>query len=147
MKLIKYIIVASALMSIFALQSNAKPIQPKHLYMFGFSASFADSTIYVTDIQDVKGAWIDKKTKFLINRDNYSYQLKEYFFNTLQQNNRICMVFFETNKSKAEKKMKKLMKKYIPNPKKKKDNWKPYEVHYLTSADFKFTPIEMSPEQ
>lgn len=147
MKIIKYILTAFALMSIFHLQSVAKSIQPTHLYMFGFSASFNDSTIYVTDIQDVKGAWIDSKTKFLLSRDNYSYQLKDYFINQLQQNNRVCMVFFETSKAKAEKKMKKLMKKYIPNPKKKKNTWKPYEVHYLTSADFKFTPIEMSPEQ
>ncbi len=136
-----------ALMSIFAFQAGAKPIQPKHVYMFGFSASFNDSTIYVTDIQDVEGAWIDSKTKFLISRDNYSYQLKDYFVNKLQLNNRVCMVFFATSKSNAEKQMKKLMNKYVPNPKKKKDNWKTYEIHYLTSADFKFTPIDMSPEQ
>ncbi len=147
MRVLKYISIAFALMSIFAISSVAKSIQPKHLYMFGFSASFNDSTIYVTDIQDVQGAWIDKKTKFLINRDNYSYQLRDYFFNNLQQENRICMVFFATSKSKAEKQKKKLMKKYIPNPKKKKDNWKSYDIHYIPSTDFKFTPIESSPEQ
>lgn len=146
MKIIRCIMVF-ALLSIFSIQVGAKPIQPKHVYMFGFSASFSDSTVYVTDIQDVKGAWIDNKTKFLISRDNYSYQLKDYFINNLQQNNRICMVFFATSKSNAEKQMKKLMKLYVPNPKKKKKNWKSYDVHYLTSADFKFSPIDMSPEQ
>ncbi len=147
MRVLKYISIAFALMSIFAISSVAKSIQPKHLYMFGFSASFNDSTVYITDIQDVKGAWIDNKTKFLINRDNYSYQLRDYFYNHLEQNNRVCMVFFATSKSQAERKMKKLMKKYVPNPKKKNKNWKPYEVHYITSTDFKFTPIDMSPEQ
>ncbi len=147
MKFFSYIALTIALMSIFAVDIEAKPMKPDHLYMFGFSASFNDSTIYVTDIQDVKGAWIDHKTKFLLGRDNYSYQLKDYFINKLQQNNRVCMVFFSTSKSNAEKQMKKLMKKYIPNPKKKKGSWKPYEVHYLTSSDFQFTPIDMSSEQ
>jgi len=147
MKIFKYITLVIALMSISIVETEAKPVKPDHLYMFGFSASFSDSTIYVTDIQDVKGAWIDNKTKFLLGRDNYSYQLKDYFINTLQQNNRVCMVFFSTSKSNAEKQMKNLMKKYIPNPKKKKENWKHYEVHYLTSSDFQFSPIDMSSEQ
>jgi hypothetical protein len=59
------------------------------------------------------------------------------------------MVFFATNKRKIEKAMKKLMKKYVPDmkKKKKKQTWRPYEVNYLTSADFKFEAIDMSEEQ
>jgi fructose-1,6-bisphosphatase len=113
--------------------------------MFGFSASFQDSTIYVTDIQDVQGAWIESKTKFLLGRDNYSYQLKEHFTNNLQEPDRICMVFYATSKSKAEKIKKKLLKKYVRNMNKKsKKNWKPYDVRYITTAFFKFQPIDMS---
>ena len=137
------------LLTVLTVAATAKIVTPAHLYMFGFSASFTDSTIYVTDIQDVQGAWIDSKTKFLLGRDNYSYQLKEYFTEKIQQPNRICMVFFATNKRKIEKAMKKLMKKYVPDTKKKKkkQTWRPYEVNYLTSADFKFEAIDMSEEQ
>jgi hypothetical protein len=42
------------------------------------------------------------------------------------------------------------MKKYVPDTKKKKkkqQTWQPYEVNYLTSADFKFEAIDMSEEQ
>lgn len=143
MKIMKYIILALLFTLTTSLQ--AKPVKPDHVYMFGFSASFQDSTIYVTDIQDVQGAWIDSKSKFLLGRDNYSYQLKEHFTNNLQEPDRICMVFYATSKSKAEKIKKKLLKKYIPNSNKKsKKKWKPYDVRYITTAFFNFKPIDMS---
>lgn len=145
MKFIKYITLTLLLTVGFATVSQAKNMKAAHLYMFGFSASFSDSTVYVTDIQDVEGAWIDSKTNFLLGRDNYSYQLKEYMADKMQMPNRVCMVFYATSKAKAEKKLMKLMKKYVPNPKKKK-NLKPYEVHYLNAQDFKFSPIDMSEE-
>lgn len=151
MNFLRYITIACMLTLAFTCEIMAKPVKPEHVYMFGFSASFTDSTIYVTDIQDVQGAWIDSKTKFLLGRDNYSYQLKGYFTEKMQQPNRICMVFFATSKRKIEKAMKKLMKKYVPDTKtkkkKKQQTWRPYDVNYLTSADFKFEAIDMSDQQ
>ncbi|MBP3850333.1 MAG: hypothetical protein J6E43_05910 [Prevotella sp.] len=144
MKIIKYIVLA--LMVTMTVELQAKPVKPAHVYMFGFSASFQDSIVYVTDIQDVQGAWIESKTKFLLGRDNYSYQLKEHFTNNLQDPDRVCMVFYATSKSKAEKIMKKLMKKYVPNHKKSKKKWKTYDVRYITTAYFNFSPIDMSPD-
>ena len=96
MKIIKLFTLALVLTA-FAVNAQAKPIQPAHVYMFGFSASFKDSVVYITNVQDVQGAWIDSKTKFLLNRDSYSYQLKEHM---------------ATNKKKIEKQLKKLRKKY-----------------------------------
>ena len=46
--------------------------------MFGVATSFNDSTLYITEIQEISGAYIDSKTKFLVERDNYSYQLRDY---------------------------------------------------------------------
>ena len=144
MKIIKYIVLV--LMVTMTVELQAKPVKPAHVYMFGFSASFQDSIVYVTDIQDVQGAWIESKTKFLLGRDNYSYQLKEHFTNNLQDPDRVCMVFYATSKSKAEKIMKKLMKKYVPNHKKSKKKWKTYDVRFITTAYFNFSPIDMSPD-
>ena len=56
------------------------------------------------------------------------------------------MVFYATSKSKAEKIMKKLMKKYVPNHKKSKKKWKTYDVRFITTAYFNFSPIDMSPD-
>ena len=143
MKILKYITLSLVLMVSFAIKAQAKSVQEDHVYMFGFSASFNDSIIYVTDIQDVEGVWIETKGKLLMSRESYSEQLKDYFTEKMQQPNRVCITLFSTKKAKVEKKYKKLMKKYLPNPKKK--NWKSYDVRYLTSDDFKFTPIDMSP--
>jgi len=124
-------------------QTAAKSIQVPHLYMFGFSASFKDSVVYVTDIQDMKGVWIDNKTKFLLSRENYSHQLTDYLANQQQQPNRICMVFYAKTFKKAEKLFVKLKKKYIGT----KKNPAHYDMRFISQQEFRFETIDMSPEQ
>ena len=111
MKIFKVLTLALVLTA-FAVSAQAKPIQPAHVYMFGFTASFKDSVVYITEIEDVKGAWIESKTKFLLNRENYSYQLKEHMTEQYEQPDRVCMVFYATSTKKIEKQLKKLRKKY-----------------------------------
>ena len=121
--------------TLLTVKASAKIEMTNNIYMFGFSASFKDSIVYTTDIQNVEGLWIDTKNNFLLNRDEYSHQLKVYLTEKLQQQNRICMVFFYDKKKKAEKEFLKLMKKYK----------KGYEVRHVSAAEFKFEPIDMSP--
>ena len=111
MKIFKLFTLALVLTA-FAVKAQAKLIQPAHVYMFGFSASFKDSVVYITEIEDVKGAWIDSKSKFLQNRDSYSYQLKQHMTDQYQEPERVCVVFYATSKKEIEKKLKKLRKKY-----------------------------------
>ena len=122
--------------TLLTVEASAKIEMKDNIYMFGFSASFKDSIVYTTDIQNVEGLWIDTKNNFLLNRDEYSHQLKVYLTEKLQQQNRICMVFFYDKKKKAEKEFLKLMKKYK----------KGYEVRHVSAAEFKFEPIDMSPD-
>ncbi len=140
MKSIKYILLA-IIAVIATTDIHAKGVVAPEVYMFGFSASFQDSTIYITDIQEMKGVWIDKKHKFLLGRENYSMQLKNYLSDKLQLPNRVCIVFYAQNKKKAVKQMEKLKKKYVLKTK------GTYDVHYITSADFKFETVDMSSEQ
>ena len=60
------------------LHIHAKKETVQKMYMFGLSASFKDSVVYITDIQEVKDVWYDTKTKFLLGRENYSSQLSQY---------------------------------------------------------------------
>ncbi len=113
---------------------EAKPLKTNSVYMFGFSASFKDSVIYVTDIQNVPGAWIETKHKLLMGRESYSYQLNTHLTDSLNQAKRVCMVFFGLKKNKVEKQYLKLMKKYK----------KGYEVRYINTTDFKFQAVDMS---
>lgn len=138
MKMLRYLLFLF-LSSLATVQAEAKLVQASHLYMFGFSASFKDSVIYITDIQDLQNVWIDRKTKHLYARDSYSLQLKEYFTEKLQEGDRVCMVFFATSRSKAEQKYRKLKKKYT-------EKSKGYDVRELPSSEFSFQVIEASSE-
>ena len=141
MKQTKHIAVALLLLLCAALATEAKKVQKDHLYMFGFSASFRDSTVYFTDIQDVRGAWVDTKTKFLLGRDNYSYQLRNYMTDSLNDKGRINMVIFGEKLSKVEKKYKKMKKLYTVKAK------GGYDVHYLPASSFRFEVVDMSDDE
>jgi hypothetical protein len=134
MKYLKYIVLA--LLVCVAMGAEAKTVKARHMYVFGFAASFKDSVVYMTEIQDVQGAMYDTKTKFLLGRDSYSDQLKTYFRETMQMPNRVCMVMFSTSKKKAEKQYLKLRSKYLS-----KKHTSSYEVRYVTMQDFKFEPV------
>ena len=135
MKQFKYMLLFAAL--ILSTNVSAKMLETSHMYMFGFSASFKDSVIYVTDIQDVQGAWIETKSKFLMGRDRYSEQLKTHLSEQLLLKDRVCVVFFEKSKKKAEKKYLKLMKKYKNG----------YDIRYLNSSQFRFEAVDMTEGQ
>lgn len=116
----------------FAVVGAWSAIKPARVYLCGFAASFNDSTVYFTDVQQVDSAYLDTKTKFLYSRDNYSYQLKEYLkgqnFTTPT-----CVTLFATDRKKLEKKMAKMRKKY--------SNGK-YIVKGIKAADFTYEAIK-----
>jgi hypothetical protein len=123
-----------------AMGAEAKQVQVPHMYVFGFAASFKDSVVYMTEIQDIQKAWYDTKTKFLLGRDNYAAQLKEHFATKMQQRDRVCVVVFAKTMKKAEKKYLKLRKKYIGDAK----HPSTYEVRYITTQNFKFETVDLS---
>ena len=135
MRFLKYIVLT--LLVCVAMGAEAKTVKARHMYIFGFAASFKDSVVYMTEIQDVQGALYDTKTKFLLGRDSYSDQLKTYFKEKKQMSDRVCMVMFSTSKKKAEKKYLKLRKKYVGDKKRPST----YEVRYVTTQDFQFEPV------
>ncbi len=138
MRYLKYMLF-TLLVSV-AMGAEAKQVQVPHMYVFGFAASFKDSVVYMTEIQDVQKAWYDTKTKFLLGRDNYAAQLKEHFATKMQQRDRVCVVVFAKTMKKAEKKYLKLRKKYIGDAK----HPSTYEVRYITTQDFKFETVDLS---
>lgn len=140
MKSLKYAICAAIMALTFSaveVQGKAKMV-PK-LYVFGFSASFTDSVIYFTDVQQVDSAWMDTKTDFLLGRDNYSLQLKNYLAQVMSMPNRTCIVMFGKNKNKVEKDFLKLKKQYTSSKSRTQ-----YDVRNINSNDFRFKAIDMS---
>ena len=126
------IVFFSALMLVMSLQASAV-VRPTTLYAYGFSASFNDSTVYFTEIQEIDSAWVNKRNGFLYSRENYSYQLKNY----LQEKgveNPTCIISFAATRKEAEKKYVALRKKYTKEA-------GAFTVKYLSIQEFKFTAI------
>ena len=107
--------------------------KPERVYMYGFAASFNDSTVYFTSLQEIDSVYIDSKTKFLYSRDNYSYQLRDYL-SVHGAENYTCTTVFALNRKAAEKKYAKLRKRYTQGGK--------YTVKDLSKTDFFFVPIK-----
>lgn len=102
------------------------------VYVFGVGDSMRDSTVYITPIQRIDGANLEKKTKFLLDRPYFSMQLKAHFSNALNDSHRLCIVYYTTNEKKAKKKQYKVRKDYLEEG---------ALVQQMSEADFKFTPM------
>lgn len=140
MKILKYILPTLLLAVLAVSPAEAKRVK-KPVYIFGFSASFKDSVVYITDVQEVANAWTDTKTHFLLGRESYSSQLKDYFTNNMQQGDRVCLVFYAHTKRKAVQEFEKIKKKYTEKSKIS------YDVRQLPVADFRFEVVDMSEQE
>ena len=101
--------------ALFAVASavQAKGDDEKPVYLFGASFSFSDSVVYFTEIMPVEGAKLDKKTKFLLHRQYYAYELKDYM--NFQENmpGRTSVIYFSDKRSKLEKQEAKIRKRLV----------------------------------
>jgi len=121
-----------------AMQSlQAQNVVSPKAYMFGFSASFNDSIVYFTDIQEIDSVWFTQKKKMLAGRSNYSYQLRDFFADKMNLPKRTCVVMAALKRKDLEKKYEKLKKQYTGK------KAKPYDVRFLTSDEFKFRSVNM----
>lgn len=119
MKFTKSAFAAIAVMLLFAASTQAKD-EMKRIYIFGFAMSFNDSTVCFTDVQAVDSAWLNSKTHFLVNRENYSYQLRDYLEGEGYKHP-TCMVSYSTDLKKLTKKYDKMRNRYTAQPKKTKN--------------------------
>ena len=137
MKLFKHLTLAIALMAFGSSNVSAQNVKVPQAYMFGFVASFNDSTVYFTNIQKVDSVWVTKKKQMLAGRSQYAYQLREFFTQKHNMPNRTCVVMANVDRKKLEKKYIKMKNKYLVKSK------KPYDVRNVADTDFKFEAVDM----
>lgn len=141
------IALALAIVAISSLAAQAK-VEPTTAYMFGFASSFNDSTVYITSVQKVDSVYLSHKNLFLEGRDNYSFQLRDYL-ESIGEPKRTCIVMFDRNFKKAEKKWTKLYERYTKKAKvqrmksgeKSKELPSPWQVKSVDENKFTFKPI------
>ena len=144
MKKIRYILLA-ALLLLGASGISAKKTVVPRMYMFGFAASFNDTIVHFTSVQAVDSAWMDTKTKFLLGRDNYSLQLRQYLADQEQMPSRTCIVVYGLKREEVEKKLLKMRHLYTtPKNSKKKKSRQHFDVRYVDDQQFQFKAIDMS---
>ncbi|MBR5803918.1 MAG: hypothetical protein IKY31_06255 [Bacteroidaceae bacterium] len=94
---------------------DEKVPEVKTVYLFGVAASFNDTIVHITDIQEFQGVGIVNDDGFLIGRSIYSSQLKNYVENFKNLPHRTCTIFFSEKKSDLEKTYSKLTQLYDAN--------------------------------
>ena len=132
---LRQLLIVTALLVGCVINGNAKGYRPAKIYMFGFAASFNDSTVYLTDIQTVNAYLVNNRTKFLANREDYSYQLRNYLQSNGLEAYPTCITMFAENEKDATKKYLKLKERYEKSKKK-------YSIKSLKDSKFKYTPVE-----
>ena len=126
----KFVKVFVSLLAVLAIcTASTMESKKKGMYIVGVSASFSDSLVYFTDIQFVDSVELGKD-KLLPLRGQYSDQLDAYMENRMGMKNRTCFIYFDEKKTKVEKTINKMKKKYLKDGK---------AVLKETGADFKFT--------
>ena len=132
---LRQLLIVTALLVGCVINGNAKGYRPAKIYMFGFAASFNDSTVYLTDIQTVNAYLVNNRTKFLANREHYSYQLRNYLQSNGLEAYPTCITMFAENEKDATKKYLKLKERYEKSKRK-------YSIKSLKDSQFKYTPVE-----
>ena len=137
MKLIK-IFFAFLMMFAVAQASAKKPKEPKApksttttVYAVGVATSFNETVAYLTDMQVLNDATLDRKA-YLHRRSGYSFQLRDYL---VAQGNQdyTCLILFNVKKAKLEKELNKVRSRFA------KDN---IQVLEIKEQDFRFTKPE-----
>ncbi len=108
MKYIRMILVAAVsvvFFSAFTMKGGDKPV-----YVFGVGASFKDSVVYFTEVQVVDSVAL--KDGLLPDREQYSFQLKNYLEYQKGKPDYTCAIYFSEHKAKLEKEAAKVRKLY-----------------------------------
>ena len=142
MKLIKYLLIAVLVLAA-AMPATAKSKKknlPQRVYMFGFAASFNDTIVHFTETQTLDSVWLSNRKTFLLGRDNYSYQLRDYLAQQ-KMPYRTCVIFFDRKLNRLQKKFLKVKNKYAVGKKGIPTN---NDIRLISHDDFQFRPINMS---
>lgn len=139
MKLIKLFLIV-ALVAGYAFHADAKGYKPAKVYMFGFAASFNDSTVYFTEIQEVNAFLVNDRTHFLAGRADYSYQLHNFLATNGKAEHPTAVVVYAEDKKKINKKLADLKAKYTTKAKQK------FFVEQLSGSQFAFQTVQPQQE-
>ncbi|MBR5052550.1 MAG: hypothetical protein IKW91_04945 [Bacteroidaceae bacterium] len=116
------------------LEAKEKKVVQKPVYMVGVGISLVDSMVFITDMMQVDSITLEKKTKFLMDRQLYSFQLQRYLEENYKGGPYVPSVFFGTKRKKMERQYLSLHKRYV--------NSKELRMILVDRSEFRFKPEE-----
>ncbi len=135
------LVLALGMTTVLPNHADAKRVVVPKMYMFGFAASFNDTIVHFTDVMEVDSVWIESKNKFLLGRNYYSHQFRDYLNTTENLPLRTCVTFYAKTRAKAEKQLLKMRRLYGPS---KKTGKSQFEVRYIDSGAFQYKTVDIS---
>ena len=103
----------AAILTVGQADAKGKKVVQKPVYMIGVGISFVDSMVFITDMHRVDSVTLQKKTKFLCDRQLYSFQLQRFLEGTYKGGPYVPSVFCSTNRKKMERRYLSLHKRYV----------------------------------
>lgn len=116
MKITVKIMLFLCLFSMISVQTFAArkhKVYQKPVYMIGVAMSLTDSVVFITDMHLVDSVTVEKKTKFLKDRQLYSFQLQRYLEATYKGGPYVPAVFFGPKRKTMERHYLSLHKRYV----------------------------------
>lgn len=134
MKIAKFIICLSLLCSFVFGQLHAKKkvVVQQPVYMIGVAFALVDSAIFITDVHRVDSVSIQKKTKFLMDRQLYSFQLQRHLQATYVGGPYVSCVYFGKSKKKMDRRYLSLYKRYVQG--------NGLRINLIDQTQFRFKP-------
>lgn len=113
-------------------EAKKQRVKVKPMYMIGVAVSHLDSVVFLTDMHLVDSLTIEKKTKFLMDRQLYSFQFQRYLEQTYECAPYVPAVFFSPKRKMMERRYLSLHKRYSQGLK--------YRVVLVDQSQFRFKP-------
>ncbi len=105
-------------------------VYQKPVYMIGVAMSLTDSVVFITDMHLVDSVTVEKKTKFLKDRQLYSFQLQRYLEATYKGGPYVPAVFFSPKRKTMERHYLSLHKRYVQS--------KEFKMVLVDQSQFRF---------
>ena len=106
-------LLAAVLLAVSQAEAKGKKVVQKPVYMIGVGISFVDSMVFITDMHRVDSVTLQKKTKFLCDRQLYSFQLQHHLEQNYKGGPYAPSVFFGTKRKKMERRYLSLHNRYV----------------------------------
>jgi len=114
-KCILIVFIVSLIPSFTFAQKKQESIDVQRIWAFGFAENMNDTLVYLSPVQELEGAELQKGTNFLMFREDYALQIKQKLESTYP-GSYITSIIFAQSKDKAEKKYLKVRRELRQRP-------------------------------